>query len=570
MKTFIKRFLSVIVLTFFFLLSGYGQTPQYYNYWNVGGSSNSFPLNQAAGKMVNWLLLPGEINQPTPLLNGNKITSIYLFISVGGTRTFTDLTIMMAQDTITELTLNMFYSGTMEQVYYRSSVELTATSDQWLKIDLDEPFVYDPSKSLIISMGQCGAIGSGLSVRQNSMPTNRRVWSVGGCPFVPYAGGDMSIVNIGVDVVPSFHIEDSILHQPLCYGDSSGAFSIIPILGTAPYQYSIDSGATWHLDSTFSNLGAGQYYVFATDATGDTVAYYLNPIEIINPPEIVISTPDIINATCYGESDGSIIIHATGGTSFLEYSIDNANSFHLDSIFDSLPAEEYDIIVNDSVGCSVTYSNNPVVINQFPLAESILNEQHCFIFELNDSIYTTSGTYYQYLLNPFGCDSTITIHLTIDTVDLQVSTNFSTLTAHATGATYQWLDCDNSYAVLPGENSQSFTATVDGNYAAMITQGGCTDTTDCYPIVDANILENSFSNSFEIFPNPTSGTFTIQFPANYKNVLLEITDVQGKVIFCQHFSEGTQHTMQLEQPAGVYFITLRSENQKAVCRLIKL
>jgi hypothetical protein len=39
-----------------------------------------------------------------------------------------------------------------------------------------------------------------MYVRQNALADIRRVWSVGGPPFVPYAGGDGSVVNFGVDV----------------------------------------------------------------------------------------------------------------------------------------------------------------------------------------------------------------------------------------------------------------------------------------------------------------------------------------------------------------------------------
>jgi hypothetical protein len=71
-----------------------------------------------------------------------------------------------------------------------------------MSIQLDNPYIYDPSKSLVLFVGQCGGTGTGISIRQNSLTNIRRVWSVGGCPFVPYAGGDAAIVNFGVDVEP--------------------------------------------------------------------------------------------------------------------------------------------------------------------------------------------------------------------------------------------------------------------------------------------------------------------------------------------------------------------------------
>ena len=192
------------ILIFFFSLSIPAQTPQYYNYQNVGTSSNSFPFGQTAGKLVNWLFLPEEINQPTLPPTGDLIVKVYFFMTNAGTRNFTDLVVMMAQDTITSLVSAQLYQGEMDTVYYSQNASLSSVAFTWMEIGLDTPFPYDPSKSLILAVGQCGAVGSGMSIRQNVLTNTglRRVWSVGGCPFLPYAGGDFSIVNFGIDVVP--------------------------------------------------------------------------------------------------------------------------------------------------------------------------------------------------------------------------------------------------------------------------------------------------------------------------------------------------------------------------------
>ena len=174
--------------------------PMYYNYENVGPYSNTFPFGQSAGKAVNWLFLSGDFTQPTPLPAGNQITDVYFFLTTGGSRTYTDLTIKMAQDDITTLTSGQFYPGPWETVYYNSSVLLSGTDNSWLGITLDSPFSYDPTKSLILAVEQSGGTGDGMYVRQNALSDIRRVWSEGGSPFTPYSGGDASIVNFGVDI----------------------------------------------------------------------------------------------------------------------------------------------------------------------------------------------------------------------------------------------------------------------------------------------------------------------------------------------------------------------------------
>lgn len=201
MKNLSKVLLTVTLLLLIVSVS-FAQMPQYYNYNNVGSSSNTFPLGQTAGKAVQWLFLAGELNQPTPLPPGQQITTVYLFITTGGTRTYTQLQILMAQDTITNLTSGTFHPGPFDTVYFHDTT-ITAASTSWLPITLDHPFVYDPTKSLIFMVGQCAGTGSGIYVRQNSITGSiRRDWSVGGCPFVP-STGDANCLNFGVDVVPA-------------------------------------------------------------------------------------------------------------------------------------------------------------------------------------------------------------------------------------------------------------------------------------------------------------------------------------------------------------------------------
>jgi hypothetical protein len=196
----IKGAFAVLVLLLVFAANLFSQ-PQFYNYQNVGASSNSFPFGQSAGKAVNWLFLPGDLNQPTPAPAGN-ITKVYFYASTAGSRTYTDLRVLMAQTNLTTLTSGQFYAGPWDTVYYSASQLITASLNSWVSITLDTPYPYDPAMSLMVFVEQCGAVGTGFSVRQNALTNIRRVWSIGGCPYVPFAGGDASIVNFGVDITP--------------------------------------------------------------------------------------------------------------------------------------------------------------------------------------------------------------------------------------------------------------------------------------------------------------------------------------------------------------------------------
>lgn len=102
--------------------------------------------------------------------------------------------------------------------------------------------------------------------------------------------------------------------------------------------------------------------------------------------------------------------------------------------------------------------------------------------------WTMSGSYMDTIPNASGCDSIISINLTVNTVDNGVTQVAETLTADQSGGLYQWLDCDNNYAIINGETNQSYTPAVTGNYAVEVTMNGCADTSACF-FVDYTGLE---------------------------------------------------------------------------------
>ncbi|OFX49305.1 MAG: hypothetical protein A2W95_16450 [Bacteroidetes bacterium GWA2_40_14] len=131
----------------------------------------------------------------------------------------------------------------------------------------------------------------------------------------------------------------------------------------------------------------------------------------------------------------------------------------------------------------------------------------------------------------YGCDSIITTNLTVDIVDVTVTLENITLTAGITGATYQWLDCDNGNTAISGETSASFTPTVSGNYAVKITENSCTDTSECINVVVSSIKPTTDSE-IKIYPNPNNGKFMIDLGSlSISTLKVEIINAQGQVMY---------------------------------------
>jgi hypothetical protein len=90
------------------------------------------------------------------------------------------------------------------------------------------------------------------------------------------------------------------------------------------------------------------------------------------------------------------------------------------------------------------------------------------------------------------------------------SENGYTIIANQNGATYQWLDCSNGNTLISGQTNQSFTATSNGNYAVIVTQNSCSDTSTCYNIAITDVVENSSRTAVTIYPNPSTGVINIE------------------------------------------------------------
>jgi hypothetical protein len=190
---------------------------------------------------------------------------------------------------------------------------------------------------------------------------------------------------------------------------------------------------------------------------------------------------------------------------------------------------------------------------------------------INGNTYTASNDTATYtLLNAGGCDSVITLNLTINSVS-EINTSLDGLTLAATNAnaTYQWLDCDNNYGMINDETNQTFTATTNGNFAVELTQNGCVDTSACVDVTTVGILENTFCQEIKVFPNPTSGKVRVAFEEALNNAEITLTDLQGKIVFTQKQDVTKEALLEIEGDAGVYFLTIKTPNAYSLVKLVK-
>jgi hypothetical protein len=179
--------------------------------------------------------------------------------------------------------------------------------------------------------------------------------------------------------------------------------------------------------------------------------------------------------------------------------------------------------------------------------------------------HTTTGVFIDVLTATNGCDSTVTTNLTVDPViDVTITNASPVLTANQTGATYQWLDCNNSNQAIAGETNQNYTATVSGSYAVEITVGNCVDTSVCETVTVTSIHSVS-ENVFAVYPNPSSGVFTMNLVSVSK---VEITNTLGQFVYEKQLNSGKQEIDLTNVVEGVYFVKVISGKQQGVKRIV--
>jgi len=185
-------------------------------------------------------------------------------------------------------------------------------------------------------------------------------------------------------------------------------------------------------------------------------------------------------------------------------------------------------------------------------------------------IYTSSQIFNDTIANVSGCDSVMTIDLTINSVDASAS-QIDALTIEATvaGATsYAWLDCNNSYSPISGATSQTYVATSNGSYAVLVSNNGCSDTSACYVVSSVGYDE---MENFEllIYPNPVKDQLNITGLQNLSDDLIfEIVTLTGQVVGEYQINLNSLDLSGL--PKGSYFLNAFNDTKIITLRFVKL
>jgi gliding motility-associated-like protein len=168
-----------------------------------------------------------------------------------------------------------------------------------------------------------------------------------------------------------------------CYKDSNGTITVTLGGGVSPYTYALGSGS-YVGSNIFPGMKAGSYLLHVKDNLGCMKDTNIT----IAQPTVIISTATVVNPSCFGFTDGSVTLGATGGTPGYTYAV-GASSYSTNTLFSSLGMGNYIFHVKDNNGC---IRDTNIAVTQPPLLKFTLNIIDVACFGENSGTVTVNAT----------------------------------------------------------------------------------------------------------------------------------------------------------------------------------
>jgi hypothetical protein len=397
----------------------------------------------------------------------------------------------------------------------------------------------------IVSGGGNQNVCAGNSVTLSGSGANNYTWNnnvQNGVAFTPNATQTYTVTGTDANgctntaqvqvVVNALPVVTAGSNQTVCSGSSvtlsgSGA-------STYAWNNNIQNGTSFTPNATQT------YTVIGTDANGCTntaqVLVTVNPL-----PQLVLGNN--IN-TCVGSP---VTLNATGAVTYnWSGGVQNGVSFVPNT------TQYYVVTGVNGLGCSTTDS---ILVSVHNPTSSTINITACNSYSLNGDTFNQSGTYIQTIQNVMGCDSTITLNLVINVPPLlpiiTVNNDVTLTTLTQPNVTYQWVFC-NTWLPINNQTDTSFTSTINGQFAVIVSNGCGSVTSECVTIDNVNLTDLT-NNELSIYPNPTSDIITIEGLSDVETSFY-LMDTRGRIVKNGYLNSSAPQLSLFNLSTGIYWL----------------
>ncbi|UCH14972.1 MAG: gliding motility-associated C-terminal domain-containing protein, partial [Bacteroidales bacterium] len=309
-----------------------------------------------------------------------------------------------------------------------------------------------------------------------------------GCE-TPYSDNPVVLTNPPPISVDSLSVTDI----TGCFGDSTGSIYIEASGGWNNFTYALRD-SVYQPGNLFSNLAGGNDTIYIRDSLGCILV--LDTITIGQPAQIILVTRE--STPVVGDTLGTITLEAAGGTPGYTYSIVLAGdtTTNKTGFFDSLDAGTYEIIVEDTLGCSIT---DFIDVTERELLVTISNVQHVSCNGFSDGGF-------DFFITPEGTSPPFTVTFTSSTDTSVYPLNFY-------NANYSGLSADTYTLHIEDPAGSEFDTTLTITEPPAIVVSSV--------VTDASCTRYIFDGSIELTVSGGTGGFSYQW---YRNTVPVSTD----------------------------------------------
>lgn len=225
---------------------------------------------------------------------------------------------------------------------------------------------------------------------------------------------------------------------------------------------------------------------------------------------------------------------------------------------------EYLQTLTSFFGCDSLLTIN-VTINQPTFSDLTLYTNDVITY--NDVLYSQAGSYSQTLTNIAGCDSTIFLEVVILENNFDVIQNGNELSSSQNGTSYQWIDCDNNNEPIVDATDAIFNPGQSGNYAVIVYGDEGSATSECinFTFVSTNEMIES---EIMVYPNPANDFLQITGFTGINSI--KIVNSFGQIVFTENNFSKNKLTLDMKPFAnGVYIIHISNIKNTSNFTIIK-
>ncbi len=373
-------------------------------------------------------------------------------------------------------------------------------------------------------------------------------------------------------------------------------------------------GYSYQWKNNGSNISGATATSYTTNASGNYSCNVSASCGNTNSNAIIVSigsfnaqiSPSGNQIICTG---GSMLLSASSGIGFTHQWYKNGNviSGATGSTYNATSGGSYTVFISSPCGSGTSpaavISENTVTASVSPAGTSTVCAGTPFTFtansgsgytyrwfrnnvlrpEISQSINVTSAGQYKVEVSINGSCAVISNIAVLDVINnpAPVITPASATICNGaaqvftannfTGVTYQWY---RNSVLIPGATAQTYSATLAGQYKVIETANSCSKSKSAQlSMVSCREGEVSMAEKqkeMTVAPNPFTEQFSIYIPSEKEgSTNMVVTDVIGKIVYNVAIKLNQTTDINLEIPAGIYFLSVYVDGKYLVQKVVK-